>query len=176
MEMGVDHVPHIGRGKAHLGESIVQLSRPGRPVVFDAVDLAGFCRLLVPDPRIDQNESVVMLDEQTPEGNRHQVAIVRLDPPAPERLWHDAEHRPTIEVLKPSLDGVTGQLPDPKRGNQTHASSIGVGEARRFLRFFFFRRRVNSSSSWNVSIPRSAARSNNRESAVAVATASPAAR
>lgn len=117
-----------------------------------------------------------MLDEQTPEGNRHPVAIVRLDPPAPGRLWHDAEHRATIEPLKPTLERVAGQLSDPKRGNETQASSIGVGEARRFFRFFFFRRRVNSSSSWNVSIPRSPARSNNRESAAAVAMASPAAR
>ncbi len=110
VEVGVDHDVHVGRVEAGVSDPVLEARRIA--VVRHAVDLVELLALLVPDPGVDQDQRVGRLDEQTAERQRDAVATVGRNPPLPERLGDDAEHRPPVELLDPGLDPVHADRSD----------------------------------------------------------------
>src|SRR5205823_6268051 len=79
------------------------------PVVVHAVDVPEVGVLLVADPRVDQHQAVVVLDQQAAQRERNAVARVGRDAPLPQGLRYDAEHGAAVEGLAARFECVTSQ-------------------------------------------------------------------
>ena len=92
---------------AELGERILQLGPALGPGVIDAVDVLELLALLVADPRIHEDQAVVVLDQQAPQRQTNPVPRVGDDTAFPQGLGHHAEHGAAVEPLGARLQGVT---------------------------------------------------------------------
>src|SRR5882762_7326137 len=187
MEVAVDHPAHVGGGVAELREGIFQLGAPALPFVLHAVDVPELLVFLVAEPRVHENQPVVVLDQETAECQGNPIALIGGDAALPQGFRHDAEHGAAVEPLGPALQGVAGQAADAKSGVAHSGAECGMrspesmGEPLRIphsaFRTFLCRGRSCSSTSCSrVSTPRSRARSSRARSTRAVASASPKAR
>src|SRR6185436_8750199 len=92
MQVRVDHPAHVLGSMSELPQRVLELGPPTLPRVLDSVDVTKLLVSLVADPRIDQDQAVVVLDEETAQRERDAVALIGGDAPLPQRLRHDAEH------------------------------------------------------------------------------------
>ena len=47
----------------------------------------------------EEDPPPLLLDEERPTREGNAVAVVRLDPPCPQRLWGVSKHRPAVQTL-----------------------------------------------------------------------------
>src|SRR5438046_1596276 len=97
------------RPDPELGERVLEQRATVLPFVAHAVDVPELGVLLVADPRVDQHQAVVVLDQEAAEREGNAVALVGRDAPLPQRLGHDAEHGAAIEGLAARFQCVTSQ-------------------------------------------------------------------
>src|SRR5437773_12191623 len=109
MQVRVYDPPDVAGLVAQRAQRILQLCSSVLARVVHAVDVDELGVFLVTDPGIDQDQTVVMLDEQAAQGEGDLVAVVGRSSPRPERLWVDAKHRPAMEVRAGSVVGVAGR-------------------------------------------------------------------
>src|SRR5688572_16666499 len=74
--------------------------------VLDPVDLVELVVFLVPRSSVDQNETGVVLDEQTPHAELDAIALIGRNAALPQRFWNNTEHRTAVEPLPACLNGV----------------------------------------------------------------------
>src|SRR2546428_1097917 len=188
MQMGIDHPADVRGGVAKLRQRILQLGTPVLPFVLDPVDVLELVVLLVAEPRVDEDQPVVVLDQETPQRQGNAVALVGRDAALPQGLRHDAEHGPAVEALRTALQRVT---PEPAhlegRVHQEGISDCGLRIAdlksgppiripKSAIRNLSRGRSCSSISCSSVSTPRSRARPSSARRTYAVARASPKAR
>src|SRR5204863_3638036 len=63
----------------------------------------------VADPRVDQQQADVVLDQHAAQCERNAVTRAGRDAPLPQRLRYDAEHGAAVEVLGAGFEGVAAQ-------------------------------------------------------------------
>ena len=110
--MGIDDQRHVVGAEAGRLDPVLEGGTPLAAPVLDGVDVVELGRLLVPRPRIQQHQPIVMLDEQASHPERNAVFLVGCDAPRPQRLGHHAEHRTAIQLLSARLNGVHAEPPD----------------------------------------------------------------
>ena len=172
MQVGVDHQAHIRRGKPSLPDAVLERRAPLGARIFHAVNGMKLRILLIAKSRVDQDEAVLVLNEQTPHTKRDAVLGICGEPAFPQRLRHDPKHGATVELLAARLDGVnapaakgTGLEQGLRSTHVMTSSEGGSGNARR-RRSVAVRRRLvdgeesSASNAAHVWIPeRSASRS-----------------
>ena len=114
MQMRIDDPPDVLRRVPEPGERIFQPRASVRARVLDAVDVPELLVLLVAESRVDQDQAIVVLDQEAAQRERNAVARVGRDPPLPQRLGNDAEHRAAVQVLETGLEGMAPEPADGK--------------------------------------------------------------
>jgi len=76
VQMRVDDPGHVFGPSSDLGERVLEQRAAVPPVVAHAVDVAELCVFFVADPRVDQHEAVVVLDQEAAQRERNAVALV----------------------------------------------------------------------------------------------------
>src|SRR6266571_3240911 len=92
MQMGVDYPVNVVGAVPKLPERILQLRSSIAPHILDTVDVGELRVLLVADSGVNQHQTVIVLDEQTAQGEGDAVAIIGWGSPCPQRLGDDAKH------------------------------------------------------------------------------------
>src|SRR5204863_5116160 len=93
MQMRVDHPSDVGGTVPHCGQGILQLrgAPAGRALILDTVDVHELRVFLVAEAGVDEDETVVVLDEEAPQREGDAIALVGGNAALAEPLWHDAE-------------------------------------------------------------------------------------
>ena len=101
VEVGLDHHVDVLRRDAERAEAAEQALAE-----LEAVYAVLLLAVVVAEAGLDEECSGRAAHQQAVGGHRYAVALVRLDQPAPERLWHDAEHGAAVEPEDAVVDDV----------------------------------------------------------------------
>jgi hypothetical protein len=112
MQVRVDDPADVLGAVSQRFERVRQPGAAVRSEVVDAVDLTELGVVLVADARVHEHQTVVVLHEEAAEGQRDPVLRIGGDAPLPQRLWHDPEHRPAVEVLEARFQQMATQAAD----------------------------------------------------------------
>jgi hypothetical protein len=83
-----------------------------QPLIFNPIDIEELGVFFVAQRGVHQDQTIAVLDQQTPHREWDPVPFVGLDPSSPERSRHHAEHGSAIETLQTALQCVTPEVTD----------------------------------------------------------------
>src|SRR5690242_17301402 len=107
--MRVDDENDVLRRDPYLRQSIFERRAPIGPGIFDPIDVEKLGVLFISSPRIDEHRPNGVLDQKAAHAEGYTIARVGSDSAFPEWLRDYTKHRPPIEPLYPSLDGMNAK-------------------------------------------------------------------
>jgi len=118
VKMRVDDECDVLRRYAELREAVLECRPTIRALVLDAVDVVELFRLLVSGASVDEDQTGLVLDQQTAHAQLNPVPLVGRDAALPEWLRDDTEHRAAVQPLASGLDGMDAQGAECARLNE----------------------------------------------------------